>query len=170
MKFDLTDFNDSGFVVVPPGSYEVETRGWQMWVKEETGNTVIAIDTEIVKGEYAGSNVRRIITIKEGDKDSVGRYMRTLSQLGIIKDGDRELHPDKKLLVDAVYGDEDGYGRTNITAIDVNGEKRKVEGIKATAIVTSYESGGETRSSIDRFEPAGKASASGASGKKDLPF
>lgn len=131
--FDFTNTSDKGYAVLPPGEYQIRTGEWWLRKKEDTGNLVIDMDTEIIAGAYKGETPRYFhsITTQEFSK---GYLLRMLKALGIIVDGDRG---DKgELMAEFVYGDQDENGRVQILSVEVNGEAREVEGLRAGAVVT----------------------------------
>jgi len=166
-EFDFTNFNDSGFTVVEAGRYAAKTTGWKYRVKEN-GNQVFYIDIEINGGDYDGETMRYFHTVTD-NKKSKGFFLRLLRELSIIKDGDRERGgKEKNLHVKADYGDKDDNGYVEIPTITVNGEKRKVAGLKTTAVVINKPNNetGDTEHWVDRLETAGST----ASGVKSSNF
>ena len=159
VEFDFSKFNSKGFMVLPPGQYPVKITDWYYREKEETGNKVNDIDIVFTDGEYKGETRRHWQTVTSNDK-SVGAFMRMLSNLGLIKDEDRD--KDGKLKVSLKFGDTDDKGRAKVVAIIVNGEERPVKDASAIAvIVNEKDDSGELRDSVDRLDaPKSKKSNS----------
>lgn len=132
--FDFTNTSEQGFAILPPGEYQIRTKEWWLRKKEETGNLVIDMDTEIITGTYKGETPRYFHSITS-QEFSKGYLLRMLKALGIITEEDRG---DKgELKAEFVYGDTDENGRVQILSLEVNGDPREVEGLRATAVVTA---------------------------------
>ncbi len=176
MKFDFTNVDDGGFLVLPPDRYVIETtEDWWMRRKEENDNIIIDVDVEITAGNYKGEVTRYFHTITDQDK-TLGFLLRFLKNIGIIQDDDR----DKKgnLKAEFIFGEKDDNNRVKIKAISINGKERKVAGYKSIATVTEYEYNGEKRTSIRQFEPitdekvalASKSESKSKKSKDNFPF
>jgi len=157
VEFDFTNTSDQGFTVLPPDRYDVRSVEWWLRKKEDTGNIVIDMDMEVISGDYEGETVRNFHAITQ-QESTKGFLLRMLKALGIVEDGDRGKNGELK--VEFIYGDEDDNGRVEVTAVEVNGEEREVEGREAIAVVTKRpdQATGETRTGIARLEPAGPGS------------
>jgi len=153
MEFDFTGVNESGFVLVKPGRYEVEVDQWYKRRKEETGNDVFDVDVKFTDGPYQGQTVRYFTGVTE---KSIGFVLAMFSALGLVSDKDRVLGADGQpgpLKAKAVYGEKDSYGRQEVTAIEVNGENRPVKGRKAIAVITNEpNASGEMTTRVQRLE------------------
>ena len=166
MEFDFTNTSDQGYTVLPPDRYDVKSTEWWLRKKEETGNIVIDMDMEVISGDYQGESVRNFHAITQ-QESTKGFLLRMLKALGIVEDGDRGKNGELK--VEFVYGDEDDNGRVEVTAVEVNGEEREVEGREAVAVVTKRpdQATGETRTGVARLEQAGSGSNDGEEDKKE---
>lgn len=164
--FDFTNTSDQGFAVLPVGEYQIRTGEWWLAKKEETGNLVIHMDTEIIEGQYKGETPRYFHSITS-QEFSKGYLLKMLKALNIIQEGDRT---DKgELKAEFVYGDTDDSGKVQILSIVINGEDREIEGLRATAVVTARndKNTGERITGISRLQvPKGSTKAKG---KVDIP-
>ena len=165
VQFDLSNFNSSGFAVIPPGRYQAKTEGWLYWEKQETGNIVLGIDVEFTEGEYKGESRRyfHVITQKDASK---GYFFRLLTALGILQEGDRG--DNGELNVGLEFGGTDDNGRTEVTAITVNGEQRDItKSIPCTAVVTNQtnDQSGEKQDWVNRLEQPEKKGKGKTAGK-----
>jgi len=148
MEFDFTGVNESGFVLVKPGRYLVEVDQWYKRTKEETGNDVFDVDVKFIGGAYDGQTARYFTGVTE---KSIGFVLALFSALGLVTDSDRG--EQGQLHARAIQGEKDSMGRTEITHIEVNGEKRAVKGRKAIAVVTNEpNNSGELTTRITRLE------------------
>lgn len=146
--FDFTNTDEAGFIVLDEGVYEAKVKEIFGRVKEETGNFVMDVDFEITKGKYEGETVRHFQSIT-GEK-SYPFMLQMLSNMGLIRDGDRGQNNELQVKLD--FGQEDDRGRTEIPAIEVNGQKRQVKGAKVVITVGTRTVDNKKRNTVERIE------------------
>ncbi len=134
MKFDMSDLNEKGYIIIQAGRYPGKLTEWVAYKKEETGNTVNALTFEIFDGEYEGQNIRHFVVVEPGHlMRSKQRMFRTLVALGVIKPEDRS--GEDGLTVSSIVDEVNDDKQDVITSFEVNGEKRKVIGCPVTLVV-----------------------------------
>ena len=155
--FDFTDVSDSGFVVVPEGTYPAQLEITTVRIKQETGNTIYELDFMLLSGDHKGQTVRYFHTVNSEDPANARRYFyRLLKTLGILRDDDRGA--DGILSAKAQYASKpDGTGRRRVSAIVINGEARELAGAKAQVVITHRASQADpevTQHWVSRVTPA----------------
>lgn len=151
LGFDFTNTTEAGWTVFPADKYVVVTDDWYTYIKDETGNTVYIIDLKIKKGEFKGEKLRHFQTVT-GENLSRRIMLTMLSQMGIIKEGDRG--PNNELKVEFVKGDLDKEYTKNeryrVKGVKVNGTLRKLAGYTCVATVSITEDQKQNR--VERID------------------
>lgn len=172
LTFDFTNYNEDGFLQIPAGRYDVVTQPWK-YRTSESGNPVFHIDVEFTGGQFKGETMRYFHTIMP-EEWSKGAFLRMLKEIGVVKQDDHK--KGEKLTVIPLLGETDEREFTEVTHIEVNGDKRTVDGRKAVAvIVPGKDKQGNANTMIQRLEKAGSKPASdmfggsGSTKKSDFP-
>ena len=157
MKLDFTGLMDDGGPSLSPGRYEVITN--EDWTAKETVNENISLRVpftvvEIGDSEGLVSSFYHTISVNGAAKDlrtSKLFTLRLLTALGIISEEDRG--PKDELEADFEFGkDKNEWDSVPVHAIIVNGNRRKLSGRVAIAVVEATD---KTKSGIkvERLEP-----------------